>query len=205
MRARTLTEHDFGISKIALARVHVHAGGAEAKARDPSKPGSAPTATWRPLLSPADTSPDDDLLVDRSDPAIAVVTINRPKRRNAMKLAMWRELGRIFDELSGEPELRAVILTGAGGAFCAGADISEFGEVRATVEDGRAYEATGDHCLYHAAGDVGDLTARLNEVEQMDTHAREVLAARARGYAEQFDRSTILRRLLAPARASAAA
>jgi enoyl-CoA hydratase/carnithine racemase len=146
VRARTLTEHDFGISKIALARVHVHAGGAEAKARDPSKPGSAPTATWRPLLSPADTSPDDDLLVDRSDPAIAVVTINRPKRRNAMKLAMWRELGRIFDELSGEPELRAVILTGAGGAFCAGADISEFGEVRATVEDGRAYEATGDHC-----------------------------------------------------------
>lgn len=66
-------------------------------------------------------------------------------------------------------------------------------------------EATGDHCLYHAAGDVGELTARLDEVAEMDDCAREALAARARVYAEQFDRSTILRRLLAPARSSAAA
>lgn len=97
-------------------------------------------------VSVPDAQPENDLLVDRSDPAVAIVTINRPARRNAMKLAMWREMGRIFDELSREPELRAVILTGAGGAFCAGADISEFGEVRATVEDGRAYEAAGDKC-----------------------------------------------------------
>ena len=97
-------------------------------------------------MSAAESQADRDLLVDRPDTSIAVVTINRPKRRNAMKLAMWQEMGRIFDELSREPELRAIILTGSGGAFCAGADISEFSEVRATVEDGRAYEAAGDLC-----------------------------------------------------------
>lgn len=87
-----------------------------------------------------------DILVDRDDPAVAVVTINRPQRRNAVTLAMWMELGRIFSSLSAEPEVRAVILSGAGGAFCAGADISEFAAVRATVEDGRAYEVAGDAC-----------------------------------------------------------
>ena len=95
---------------------------------------------------PPDTLPDSDIVLDRSDPAVAIVTINRPRRRNAMKLAMWQELGRIFTDLSAEPELRAAILTGNGGAFCAGADISEFDEVRATIEDGRAYEAAADAC-----------------------------------------------------------
>jgi enoyl-CoA hydratase/carnithine racemase len=93
------------------------------------------------LLSPT------DILVDRDDPSIAVVTINRPDRRNAVTLAMWQELGRIFTNLGAESEVRAVILTGAGGAFCAGADISEFGAVRATVEDGRNYDVVGDACL----------------------------------------------------------
>ena len=96
-----------------------------------------------PEAIPLDTR---DLIVDRTDTAVAVVTINRPRRRNAMTLAMWRELGRIFNRLGQEPDLRAIILTGAGGAFCAGADISEFPAVRATPEDGRAYEAAGDAC-----------------------------------------------------------
>ncbi len=88
-----------------------------------------------------------DFLVDQSDPAFPVVTINRAKKRNALTLAMWRELGNIFTRLGGEPEVRAIILTGAGGGFCAGADISEFAAVRATVADGHAYEEAGDHCL----------------------------------------------------------
>jgi enoyl-CoA hydratase/carnithine racemase len=85
-----------------------------------------------------------DVLVDTSDAAIAVVTINRAKRRNAMTRAMWLELTRVVMELGAAPEVRAIVLTGAGGAFCAGADISEFPAVRATVEDGRAYEAAVD-------------------------------------------------------------
>ena len=87
-----------------------------------------------------------DILVDRRDPALAVVTINRPERRNALSLAMWQELGAIFTRLGAEPAIRAIILTGGTAAFCAGADISEFPAVRRTVEDGRAYEAAGDAC-----------------------------------------------------------
>ncbi len=85
-----------------------------------------------------------DILVDTTDPAIAVVTINRAGRRNAMTRAMWRELTRTIERLGADVEVRAIVLTGAGGAFCAGADISEFPAVRATVDDGRAYEAAVD-------------------------------------------------------------
>ena len=106
-----------------------------------SKPKSRPDSKPQPQpLSPT------DILVNRDDPALAVVTINRPHRRNAVTLAMWHELGRIFTSLAAEREVRVVILTGAGGSFCAGADISEFAAVRASVEDGRAYEVAGDAC-----------------------------------------------------------
>lgn len=87
-----------------------------------------------------------DILVDRSD-AVAIVTLNRPARRNAVTLAMWRALGGIFAELGNDTAIRAIILTGAGGAFCAGADISEFPAVRATPADGHIYEAAADACL----------------------------------------------------------
>jgi len=85
-----------------------------------------------------------DIVVDRSDAAIAIVTINRAGRRNALTLAMWQELRRVFVELGQASNVRAIVLTGAGGAFCAGADISEFPAVRATIEDGRVYEAAVD-------------------------------------------------------------
>ncbi|TDR88921.1 enoyl-CoA hydratase-related protein [Enterovirga rhinocerotis] len=71
---------------------------------------------------------------------VAEVRLNRPNKRNAVSLAMWRRLSEIFSGLAGNPEARAVILTGSGGHFCAGADISEFAEVRADVEAGRVYE-----------------------------------------------------------------
>ncbi len=76
----------------------------------------------------------------------AVVTLNRPRQRNAVSLAMWRDLIRIFDALGQNPRVRAIVLTGAGGNFSAGADIVEFEQVRATVEQGLDYEAAVDAC-----------------------------------------------------------
>jgi enoyl-CoA hydratase/carnithine racemase len=87
-----------------------------------------------------------DIVIDRSDPAVVTITLNRPGRRNAVTLAMWTELARIFLDLGADPVVRAIILTGAGGSFSAGADISEFAAVRDTVEEGRAYEAACGRC-----------------------------------------------------------
>lgn len=92
----------------------------------------------------------------------AVVTLNRPERRNAMSLAMWRGLGQIFTELGNNPEVRAIILTGAGGNFSAGADISEFATVRATVEQGVEYEVAVDECCDRIAATPKPTIAVVN-------------------------------------------
>lgn len=77
---------------------------------------------------------------------LAVVTLNRPERRNAMSLAMWRAIPEIFGRLERDPDVRAILLTGAGEHFSAGADIAEFAQVRATVEQGVEYEVAVDEC-----------------------------------------------------------
>lgn len=85
-----------------------------------------------------------DIVVDVDASGVAVVTLNRPRKRNAISLAMWEELGVIFRDMAKRSDVRAVILTGAGGNFCAGADISEFATVRNSVEAGHHYETIAD-------------------------------------------------------------
>lgn len=82
---------------------------------------------------------DEPILLQREG-AIATVTLNRPERRNACDLAMWRRLGEVMAELAGDDDLRCVVLRGAGGeAFGAGADIAEFEKERYSAEQARAY------------------------------------------------------------------
>jgi len=61
---------------------------------------------------------------------VARVTINRPERSNAMSRAVQERLVELFDEASNDPDVRVVVVTGAGGrAFCAGADLKELDEL----------------------------------------------------------------------------
>jgi enoyl-CoA hydratase/carnithine racemase len=83
---------------------------------------------------------DPGILLELASPEVAVVTLNNPARRNAVSQAMWRRLKEVFTELGARSDVRVVVLTGAGGHFCAGADISEFPVVRDTAEKGVQYE-----------------------------------------------------------------
>jgi enoyl-CoA hydratase len=58
---------------------------------------------------------------------VAVVTLDDPERRNALNLEMVDEIVGIFDGLENDPEVGAVVVTGAPPAFCAGADLSHLG------------------------------------------------------------------------------
>jgi enoyl-CoA hydratase/carnithine racemase len=75
---------------------------------------------------------------------IAVVTLNRPAQRNSLTLAMWREIRTIFTSLGNNKTVRAIILTGAGGNFSVGADVSEFREVRSDLAQSKEYELAVD-------------------------------------------------------------
>ncbi|MGW5027972.1 enoyl-CoA hydratase/isomerase family protein, partial [Streptomyces albidoflavus] len=66
---------------------------------------------------------------------VATVVIDHPAKRNAMTAAMWRALPPLLTELAADPSVRALVLTGAGETFCAGADISSLG---ASAEGGDA-------------------------------------------------------------------
>src|SRR5579875_2426660 len=70
---------------------------------------------------------NDETVVLTRDGALAEVTLNRPAVHNALNLAMWQRLGTLFQTLADLPDLRVVIVRGAGNrAFSAGADIGEF-------------------------------------------------------------------------------
>ncbi|MFA5861505.1 MAG: enoyl-CoA hydratase-related protein [Candidatus Thermoplasmatota archaeon] len=76
-----------------------------------------------------------DIVVERRD-RIAIVTLDRPAALNAFTLTMVRELRSRLEELQHEAGVRALVLTGAGKAFCSGGDV---GEMRANVERGEQH------------------------------------------------------------------
>src|SRR6185369_5708864 len=66
------------------------------------------------------------------DGAIRIITLNRPERRNALDFASLVALRAAFAEARQNPALRALVLTGRGGAFSAGADVREWAEQKAS-------------------------------------------------------------------------
>ena len=81
----------------------------------------------------------DSVRVEHAD-AVATVILDAPEKLNALNKDMWRRLGEVMAELSGDESLRCVVLRGAGDkAFAAGADISEFETVRADPESAKTY------------------------------------------------------------------
>jgi enoyl-CoA hydratase/carnithine racemase len=82
---------------------------------------------------------------------IATITLNRPEKMNAFTRAMKDELVTAFDQTDADDDVRAVIVTGAGRAFCAGADLSEGGQRFAPGTDGLATHRDGG----------GELTLRI--------------------------------------------
>jgi enoyl-CoA hydratase/carnithine racemase len=75
----------------------------------------------------------EPLRLDR-DGAVALLTLDRPEKRNALSLELRELLTAGLGELAADDEVRCVLLTGAGSAFCAGMDTSEFGGDRAHKE-----------------------------------------------------------------------
>lgn len=66
---------------------------------------------------------------------VATITIDRPEKRNALTVDMWRTVSAICADLSADPSLRVVVLTGSGQSFCAGADISALSADEPTMRE----------------------------------------------------------------------
>jgi enoyl-CoA hydratase/carnithine racemase len=84
--------------------------------------------------------------------SVLTITLNRPERLNAWTAQMGHELREAFDRADADEEVRAIIVTGAGRGFCAGADLTAGGE----TFDSRKRESTGP-----ARDGGGELTLRI--------------------------------------------
>jgi enoyl-CoA hydratase/carnithine racemase len=95
----------------------------------------------------------ETIVVERSDLGVVTITLNRPAKKNAINQTMWDELGAILAEIKRTESDRVVVLTGAGGAFCSGADLTD------------ARTGPQPHRLQHMR-EVGDLALMLHRLPQ---------------------------------------
>ncbi len=92
---------------------------------------------------------------DRTDPteppiqleggSVVTLRLNRPDRLNAVSLPLYSALYAALTDLAGSPAVRAVILTGTGRAFCAGADMKAYGDREPEPEERQEYVRMGQH------------------------------------------------------------
>jgi enoyl-CoA hydratase/carnithine racemase len=96
-------------------------------------------------------------LYEVADSGVATITLNRPERLNALTFEVYRELTDFFAALQGETHVRAVILTGAGRAFCSG------GDVNAIIGQLMSYDAPR---LLEFTRLSGELVARIRKLRK---------------------------------------
>lgn len=83
-------------------------------------------------------SEEQAVLVDVTD-GIMTITLNRPKAKNAVNLAVAKGVAAAMEELDSNDDIRVAILTGAGGSFCAGMDLKAFVTGELPVIEGRGF------------------------------------------------------------------
>jgi enoyl-CoA hydratase len=84
-----------------------------------------------------------DKMISRRDGQVGYVIFNNPERHNAVSLEMWASTAEILQDFAKDPDVRVVVLTGAGGkAFVSGADVSKFESERASLDATKIYNAT---------------------------------------------------------------
>lgn len=106
---------------------------------------------------------ESTLLIERFD-SVAHVTLNRPDCRNAMSLFMLSELNALFDSIQDDLSMRAVVIRGCNGHFCAGGDIKDMATARTRAASANANPAQSFYELNRA---FGKLILRANTLPQV--------------------------------------
>ena len=108
-------------------------------------------------------------LIYAVDAGIATITLNRPDKLNAFNRTMMDELIAAFDAVDADDNVRAVIVTGAGRGFCAGADLSAGGQTFDYEARGAVKPVISEHCR------LEDLPAVHRRMERGGVSGRIVL------------------------------
>jgi isohexenylglutaconyl-CoA hydratase len=104
--------------------------------------------------------PDCKTLKLDFDAGVLYLSLNRPEKRNAMNLAMVEELLAVFDSISGDRTVRAVVMRGRGGHFCAGGDISGM-----NIDEANEEQASARTWRFNRV--FGEMITRVNSAPQV--------------------------------------
>lgn len=105
----------------------------------------------------------ETLLVEPSDHVLHI-TLNRPKARNAMSLKMVKELMAVFESVQALEHIRAIVLRGADGHFCAGGDIKDMAGARMAAGSKTAADADP---FYELNREFGRMITYANQIPQV--------------------------------------
>jgi methylglutaconyl-CoA hydratase len=110
-----------------------------------------------------DESSDNSVLLETTPEGVAVVLLNRPARRNAFNVRMIEALTEAFETLAGAEGVRVVFIRGAGGSFCAGADLEWMRSASGWSEEENRQDALELARMLKALRDLPMLTVALVE------------------------------------------
>ncbi len=157
----------------------------------------------------------DDVVLSESRGAVRLLTFNRPERLNAWTEALGQRYFTLLNEAEADPDVRVIVVSGAGKGFCAGADmdmlqgIGEAGGVggaSAPVKDYPAYYATTLNkpviaAVNGACAGIGLVHAMMCDIRFAASGAKFTTAFARRGLIAEHGVSWVLPRLIGPAKA----
>ncbi len=158
---------------------------------------------------------DDVVLSERRDPGIALLTLNRPDRLNAWNGELAARYFTLLDEAAADPDVKVIVVTGAGRGWCAGADMDTLQGIGAASGSEGAEAAAGGRPQYHttlipkpviaaingACAGIGLVQALMCDLRFASAGAKFTTAFSRRGLIAEYGISWILPRLIGTSRA----
>lgn len=182
--------------------------------RSPSRPPTVTASTFRKMS-------DDVVLFEHRQPGIALITLNRPERLNTWNGPLATRYFELLDQAAADPDVKVIVVTGAGRGFCAGADMETLQSIGASEGAGRgegaggAEAAAGGRPQYHttlipkpviaavngACAGIGMVQALMCDMRFAAAGAKFTTAFSRRGLIAEYGMSWVLPRLVGTARA----
>lgn len=126
---------------------------------EPATSGASVPEDPRGAVPPAGAGEPALVRLERRD-GVGIITLSRPERLNAVTTAMVEEMHAVLDRLVSDLDIRVVILTGAGRAFCSGMDIQGGDPASTSTPEGAVQR------IYRGISRGGEAVARLREIPQ---------------------------------------
>ncbi len=160
-------------------------------------------------------APTDAVLSERRDPGIALLTLNRPERLNAWNGDLAARYFELLDEAAADPDVKVIVVTGAGKGFCAGADMDTLQGIGNASGAGGAESAAGGRPQHYtttvpkpviaaingACAGIGMVQALMCDIRFAAAGAKFTTAFSRRGLIAEYGMSWVLPRLVGTSRA----